>query len=130
MLPNHRIARHAQRKSVLRWFEANGLSGDGNALARLLLAVASETGWNRTEKGDFYDRCAADRLKGVGEAKRTRLAILRDKRPFPDESLNVAGGGVGACESEMAGNLTMGRTRPSRSQFRGDEIADGFLFFA
>jgi hypothetical protein len=130
VLPNHRIARHAQRKGVPRWFEANGLNGDGNALARLLLAVAAETGWNRAEKRNFHDRCTADRLKGVREAKRTRLAVFRDKRPFPDESLNVAGSGVGACETEMPGNLTMGGTRPSRRQFRGDEIADGFLFFA
>src|SRR5208282_3013448 len=94
MLPYHRIARHTQRKRVPRWFEAKGLNGDGNALARLLLAVAAESGWNRAEKRDFHDRCTADRLKGVGEAKRTRLAVFRDERPFPDESLNVAGSGV------------------------------------
>jgi hypothetical protein len=44
VFPNHRIARNAQRKGVPRWFEANGLNGDGNALASLLLAVAAETG--------------------------------------------------------------------------------------
>src|SRR5208283_5010839 len=96
VLSNHRIARHAQRKGVPRWFEANGLNGDGNALARLLLAVAAETGRNRAEQGDFHDRCTADRLKGVGKAERTRLAVFRDKRPFPDERLNVAGSSVGA----------------------------------
>ena len=71
-----------------------------------------------------------DKLKGVGEAKRARLAVIRDKRPFPNERLNVAGSGVGACKTEMPGNFTMCGTRPSRRQFSGDEIADGFLFFA
>jgi hypothetical protein len=42
----------------------------------------------------------------------------------------MAGSGVGACKTEMPGNLTMGGTKASRRQFRGDEIADGFLFFA
>src|SRR5580693_3064193 len=105
VLPNHRIARNAQRKGVPRRFEANGLNGDGNALACLLLPVAAETRWNRAEKRDFYDRCTANRLKGVGESKRTRLAVFRDKRPLPDQSPYVAGCGVGACETEMASNL-------------------------
>jgi hypothetical protein len=82
VLPNHRIARNAQRKGVPRWFEADGLDGDGNALARLLLTVAAETGGNRAEQGNFDNRCTEDRLKGVREAKRTRLAVLRDIR-FP-----------------------------------------------
>src|SRR5271168_1539109 len=123
VLPNHRITRHTQRKGVPRWFEANGLNGDGNALAGLLLAVAAETGGNRAENGNFDNRCTEDRLKGVREAKRTRLAVFRDKRPFPDECLNVAGSGVGACKTEMPGNLTMGGTRPSRRRFRADEIS-------
>src|SRR5580658_7098222 len=91
VLPNHRIARHAQRKGVPRWFEANGLNSDGNTLARLLLAVAAETGGNRAEQGNFDNRCTEDRLKGVREAKRARLAVFRDNRPFPHQSLNVAG---------------------------------------
>src|SRR5580658_151481 len=130
MLPNHRITRHAQCKGVPRWFEANGLHGDGNTLTRLLLAVAAETGGNRAENRNFNDRYTENRLKGVREAKRTRLTFFRDQHPFPDERLNVAGSGVGACEAEMPGNLTMGGTRVSRRQFRGDEIADGFLFYA